>query len=302
MRAGVRRTAPLVAFLALVCVSAPAAAQCLPTPAPPEFAQPCREHYPRWTGELASLGVNSLLGALSGGILQELHGGSFSDGFMRGAAGGSVIYVAKRVVAGEFYGAGLAGRQLGAVGSSIVRNAGLGKPSLSEIVLPIGIARIYVTPSKRAVRVIPDMTAIAWTISGIQNHGLHLDLEETISAGTPMFFSDNQILVINNDSAHVGGLTNSGVVFLADVPAFGSGVARINNKHERVHVIQEDQIFLTVTDPFEDWAIQKAPVFGPFLSRHVDINLATSLLNVLSNEMPKFLNRPWETEAVFRAR
>jgi hypothetical protein len=91
-------------------------------------------------------------------------------------------------------------------------------------------------------------------------------------------------------------------VFLADVPAFGPNVARINNKHERVHVLQQDQLFLTVTDPFEDWVTPRVPVVGRFIARRADINLATSLMELLGGEMPKFLNRPWETEAIFRAR
>jgi hypothetical protein len=246
--------------------------------------------------------VNSLLGALSAGVQQELRGGSFRDGFTRGAVGGSIVYVAKRVVAGEFDGAGLLGRELGSIGASVVRNAGAGQPSLSEIVLPVGVARLYVRPAQRSVRIRPDLTAIGWTIAGLRKDGLRLDWSESLSAGTPVFFADNKILIINDDSAHVGGVTSSGVIYLANVPAFGENVARINNKHERVHVVQEDQLFLTVTEPFEDWAVAKLPKVGPFIVRYVDVNMATSLLDLLSGELPKFLNRPWETEAVFRAR
>lgn len=286
----------------LALLPAHAAAQCLPTPLPPEFAPPCQQRYPRWAGEVASLGVNSLLGAVSAGVQQELRGGSFRDGFARGAVGGSVIYVAKRVAAGQFDGAGLIGRELGSVGASVVRNAGAGVPSFSEIVLPIGIARLYVRPAQRSIRVRPDLTAIGWTIAGLRKEGLRLDWSESLSAGTPVFFADDKILIISDDSAHVGGVTNSGVIYLANVPAFGPNVARINAKHERVHVLQEDQLFLTITEPFEDWAIGKLPKAGPFIVRYLDINTATNLLDLLAGELPKFLNRPWETEAVFRAR
>lgn len=291
-----------IVFCVLLSIGAPLSAQCLPSPLPPEVAPACQSRYPRWTGEIASLGVNSLLGALSGGILQELRGGSFRDGFTRGAVGGSVIYVAKRVVASDFDGAGFLGREIGAVGASVVRNAGAGQPALSELVLPLGVLRVYVRPTTRSVRFVPDLTAIGWTISGIHNGGLRFDLAKSLSAGTPVFFADNKILIINRDSAHVGGVTSSGVVFLANVAAFGPNVARINYEHELVHVIQEDQLFMTVTDPFEDWATKQLPIAGPFLVRHADINLATTLLNFLSGEFPLFLNRPWETEAVFRAR
>jgi hypothetical protein len=213
-----------------------------------------------------------------------------------------VIYVSKRVVAGEFDGAGLVGRQLGSVGASVVRNAGEGRGMFSQIVLPLGVARMYVNTEQRSVRVLPDLTAIGWTLSSVANSGLRFDWKESLSAGTPLFYADDRILIINTDSTHVGGLTSSGVILLANVPAFGPDVARLNLKHERVHVVQEDQIFLTITDPFEDWLLKKIPYAGPFIVRHADVNVATSLLGILSTQMPKYLDRPWETEAVFRAR
>ncbi len=294
------------AIVALLCVAdaaaMPVAAQCLPTPLPPEVAPPCNQRYPRWTGEATSLGVNALLGGISAGVLRELRGGSFRDGFFRGAVGGSMIYVSKRVVAGEFDGAGLIGRELGAVGASVVRNAGEGRGMFEELVLPIGPSRLYVNTQRGAVRLVPDLTAIAWTISGIVEPELRLDWRESLSSGTPVFFADDRIIIISADSNHVGGLTNSGVIMLANVPAFGPDVARINLKHERVHVVQEDQVFLTITDPFEDWVVGKLPYAGGFLVKHVDINLATSLFEVIGGWLPEFLDRPWETEAVFRAR
>lgn len=298
----------IILALALLASAAPCFAQCLPSPVPPDLAPPCNQRYPRWTGELASLGVNSLLGGLSGGILQELRGKSFRDGFARGAVGGSIIYVGKRVVVDRYQFAGLLGRQIGAVGESVVRNAGAGTPSLSELVFPIGIGRIYVRPTSHTFRFVPDGFAIGHVVEGIQEKGLHFDLRKSITNGTPIFFTKNQILIVSKDSAEVGGVTSAGVIFLADVPAFGARVARLNREHELVHVIQEDQLFLTVTDPFEDWAVQSianragAPGVGAFVVKHADINLSSSLLSLLAGEIPKFLNRPWETEAIFRAR
>ncbi|MEO5510667.1 MAG: hypothetical protein ABIV28_04205 [Longimicrobiales bacterium] len=294
------RTAATIAML--VAAVTAVQAQCVPAPVPPEVARSCDQKYPRWTGEAASFGVNALLGGVSAGVLRELRGGSFRDGFFRGAVGGSVIYVSKRVAASEFDGAGLVGRELGSVGGSVVRNAGEGRGMFSQLVFPVGIARLYVNTERKSVRFVPDMTAIGWTISGIVENELRLDWSESLSAGTPVFLADNRILILDNDSAHVGGLTSSGVIFLANVAAFGKDVARINLKHERVHVVQEDQVFQTITDPFEDWAMSKVPHVGNFLVRRIDINLASELFGVLGNQLPKFLDRPWETEAIFRAR
>src|SRR4051812_17945480 len=276
-------------------------AQCLPSSVPPEFAQPCNQRYPRWTGELASLGVNSLLGGLSGGVLQELRGKSFRDGFARGAVGGSVIYVGKRIVVGRYQFAGLLGRQVGAVGESVVRNAGAGVPSLSELVFPIGVGRVYFKPTSHTFRFVPDGFAIGHTVAAIQEKGLRFDLRKSLSAGTPLFYADNKILIVSRDSQEVSGVTAAGVILLANVPAFGARVEQVTRKHELVHMIQQDQLFLTITDPFEDWAVQSlakqigTPAAGAFVVKHADINLSSSLLSLLAGEIPVFLNRPWET-------
>lgn len=42
---------------------------------------------PRWAGQVTALTSNALLGGLTAGIDQELRGGSFKDGFARGALG-----------------------------------------------------------------------------------------------------------------------------------------------------------------------------------------------------------------------
>lgn len=276
-------------------------AQCLPPLLPPDAQPPCDERYPEWAGEMAVLGANALLGGVSAGVMQRLHGGSFSDGFVRGLVGGAVIYGGKRVAVERFGGAGLAGREIAAVGASMIRNIGEGRGMLEQIVLPVGPVRVYLQSSGPRVRVRADAHAVGWLLYGIYESELRFDAGMSVSAGTPVFVSDSRLILTGRDSTHASGLARPGVIIVADIPAFGRENARRSFEHERVHVIQMDQIFLTMTDPVEDYAMLRVPVLRriePFL----DINLSSQLLDLLSGRIPRHLDRPWETEAIYLSR
>jgi hypothetical protein len=295
------RRAALVAAL-LACGSAgAAAAQCLPSTIPPEERSACREHYPTWSGELASLGANALLGAVSGGIMQELRGGSFRRGFARGAAGGAVVYAGKRLAVERFDGAGLAGRQLAAVGGSMVRNAGEGLGVLERLYLPLGVARLEVHTPTRRLQLTPDLTALGWTLWAVTQRELSLDVSESFSSGTPVFKTDNLVLAEAGDTTHSFAVTNSGIIYHAGIPALGPVVTRKMVEHERIHVLQEDQLFITVTDPLEELLMAQLPYLGRWADR-VDVNLATELMRRLARWFPKHLERPWEAESIFHSR
>lgn len=280
----------------------PLAAQCLPSTIPPEEAPPCREHYPTWAGELAAFGGNAVLGAISGGIMQELKGGSFRRGFTRGFAGGSVVYVGKRLSVERFEASGLIGRQVAAVGSSMVRNAGEGAGMLEKLYLPLGVARLEVHTPTGHLQLTPDLTALGWTIWALTQPELSFDRSASLSAGTPVFRTDNKALRVHGDTALISGVTNSGVILAVGIPALGPVVTRKLLAHERVHVLQEDQLFLTVTDPLEELVMRQLPFLGGWAASRVDINLSTELMRRLARWFPKHLERPWETEAIFFSR
>lgn len=116
-----------------------------------------------------------------------------------------------------------------------------------------------------------------------------------------MFVTDNRVIIAGDDSAHAGGVVGTGIILLSDVPAFGRDFARRIFEHERAHVVQMDQIFYTITDPFEDFVLERIPGLRR-AAPYIDINLSDQLLNLLSGRIPKHLERPWETEAIFLSR
>jgi hypothetical protein len=81
------------------------------------FALPplCRAQEPQrpgWVADFTVLSGNVLVSAVSAGAVQKARGGSFRDGFARGAAGGAGVFAGKRIAAARWAGAGLVGRQV----------------------------------------------------------------------------------------------------------------------------------------------------------------------------------------------
>ena len=132
------------AALSLVLLVYPPSAEGQSEPDPPHTSAPNRVvSPPDWGGELAFLSGNAALGGLTAALIQELQGGSFWRAFLEGALGGAVVYGGKRIAVERFYAAGLVGRQVAAVGTSMVHNVSDGRGALERLVLPIGLARLY---------------------------------------------------------------------------------------------------------------------------------------------------------------
>lgn len=276
--------------------AAPAAAQ---RPVVPDTL-PIVGGAPHWAGEFAILSANALLSGVTAGIVQELRGGSFRDGFMRALPGGAAIYLGKRAAAERFDGAGLLGREVAAVGTSMVRNAGDGVPLFSSLVLPVGITRVYVTPgSSPHLRVRLDAMATGWTLYGIFNDHLHFDARRSLSAGTAVFRTRGEVL--SGSAGDAVGIAQNGVLLLADVPAWGPLAMTRTFAHEREHVLQEDVIFGTWMEPLQRRFLPRLPG-GTFVDGYLDLNLSTNLLDQLAGLIPQHDVRPWELEAEYLAR
>lgn len=254
----------------------------------------------RWAGHIAVASANMLFSGITAGLTQELKGGSFRDGFTRGAFGGAAIYAGKRIAVEDFYGAGMLGRQVAAVGTSMVRNAADGIGTFDRIVLPAGVVRVYVN-RRDAMRVSAkiDALALGWTIYGLAEPELHFDAGKSLSFGAPTFRTDNRIIDLGTE--HAGGVVKTGVIFLSDVRPWGQDFLHRVQAHERVHVLQVDQIFLTINDPHDDRLLKAMPA-GSTLNRWVDVNLSTELLEFLGRAINRHGDRPWEMESIYLAR
>lgn len=228
---------------------------------------------PRWTGDLTFLGVNALTGGLTGGILQRLEGGSFRDGFTRGTLGGAVAYAGRRVSADRYYGAGFLGRQVSAVGVSMIRNASRGTGALDELVFPVGPVRFYVDRTEGwAVRpkvVLADALTVAVLVARSE---ARFDGHRSLSAGAPVFLTPGRMPVSRGDE--VGGLVMAGTIVMADRP---DRPLRHTFPHERVHVLQYDLQALAWSEPLERGILERSAL-GARLYRYVDVGAAAKPL------------------------
>lgn len=251
---------------------------------------------PAYVADLTFLGANALLGAMTGGVVQWARGGSFQDGFSRGAAGGAVAYAGRRLAVERFDGAGLLGRQLSAVGISVVRNASEGRPTFEALVFPVGPIHLHVhrsdgttiTPKVSVVGLVQVVTL------GLQTEA-KFDLAASLSAGAPVFHSPGR-QVVGRDGPVMGRMAN-GSIILSDLPTnFLPSVFA----HERVHVLQHDFADLAWTDPIEEAILDR---FGPTrrLGRyvHAGILYPPALLYAIIEDSRK---RPDEIEALHLGR
>jgi hypothetical protein len=179
------------------------------------------------------------------------------------------------------------------VGSSIVRNAAQGDPSLHELVLPVGPVYLYVRPdAPRALHARIDAVAAAAIVYGVARPELRFDLAESLSSGAAVFVAPNHGFSVGGERAL--GLAGPGFMYVTGPPSAPPDYVRYSTAHERVHVLQADQVFISLQLPLQG-RHPRWPLAGT-----VDVNLAP-VLTLLSVVLPRHSDRPWEIEANFLA-
>lgn len=252
---------------------------------------PCEEPAPpermsRETRYAIDVGANVLIGGVTAGVAQMWNGKSFFRGFVRGAAGGGLVFAGKQITAQRFDGAGLLGRQVAAVGSSVVNNAAADRPVLSRLVLPVGPVRVYAEPAAGRAHAKVDLAGVVAIGYAATRPGARLDVEESLSAGAPVF-------LVSPEWGHRAGHL-SGVI-LVDESEPDDADLRAAVAHERVHVSQYDFAAVAWGEPVERWIASKVQPVRP-LYRYVEFGAAAALWGGLNMAVPQ-QSKPWEHEA-----
>jgi hypothetical protein len=251
---------------------------------------------PNWVGQFTVLAGNAVLSGLTAGVTQKLQGKSFEDGFSRGFLGGMVIYGGKRVAVEQFAGAGFLGRGVTGVGASMVRNASTATPTLAHLVVPFGPVRVYWDRAADSVRMKLDLNTLVVAAYAAQRSELELDLSSSLSAGTPVFTAREFLLGEVEDTSQASGEVVENVILLSDLPWRDAAVTREIFAHERVHVLQREQFFITLTEPLSAELAREVPFLAP-LFRVVDVHATGMLMELLKVPFPNYDTRPWELEA-----
>jgi hypothetical protein len=290
-----RRSLILQLLGAMLWSAAPVAAQDPIGPSP--FPEPT----PRWVGHFTVFSANALLSGVTAGITRKVRGGSFSEGFARGVVGGGTVYAGEVIAVQRWDGAGLVGREVAAVGASVVRNAGEGRGALERVSLPLGPVRLHLgTGAGGGVRATVDLHTLFWIGYGLVEPALHFDAGASLSAGAPVFRTRDQMMIWRRSGNMMSGVAPAGAIFLADVPHQDADFRSYVFAHERVHTLQYDQLSHTVGDPLEKWLLGRFAA-GRALSRFVDVNLLLWIAAAPGSEALVFEQRPWEMEAHFLA-
>ena len=236
--------------------------------APVEAQAPDRTAEP-WMEDIAIGAVNAVVGGITGAVTAWLRDEDVEHAFVRGSVGGGVVFVGKRIAVEEFDGAGLLGRQVGAVGSSVVRNASVGDGWLDEVWLPLGPLWIQASPrAPHRLRVnVWDLAVVGWAATRSE---LELDWGASASSGAAVFRAPNHRL--RDDDEAIGGLTTGSVVLIG--PASGEERRELVRGHELVHVLQHDFFRQAWERPLEAWGWSRLLGLDPPL----DLSLMELLL------------------------
>lgn len=250
-----------------------------------------------WMGDVTFLSANALIAGLTAGILQAVRNQSFQDGFARGAFGGALSYGGRRVAVEDFWGAGLLGRQISAVGGSAVRNASESRAAFSRVSLPVGPINVYLQRYGDArLKAKLDIQGAVWLLSAVIDERLEMDGGASLSAGAPVFRTPRHRLGLPGD--HARGISVGGIIVL------GYEADKSQNHdvfaHERVHVLQYDFMQEVWGDPLEGWIGNKIPG-GRSVMRVIRPGV---MMPGLQSSMVRLLDvqwgdRPWEIEAEY---
>jgi hypothetical protein len=267
-----------------ILVSTQATAQCGVPSCPPG----------RGPALVETAAINAALGGLTGFGLRVLRGGSLRQGLesgVAGAAGGALVYAGKRVAVQRWDGAGFVGREIAAVGSSVVWNASAGRGAVDRLVLPMGPGRLYVSLDD-GFRVTPKLDLSSTVAIAVASLNGGIDWRRSVSAGAPVFFRSAPY-----GRMEVRGQQAAGVITYRDHlrRSDPSESSLETLAHEQVHVIQRDQSFLFWSEPAEE-ALFGSTRAGRALRRHLDVGIDVGA-KFLVKQVIGYELRPWEREA-----
>jgi hypothetical protein len=201
----------------------------------------------------------------------------------------------------EFPGAGFVGRGVAGAGGSIIRNASEGRPSLAHLIIPVGPVRLYIDRDERRGRVKLDLNTLVMTAVASGTRDLDFDVSSSLSAGAPVFRAHGHLIGASEDSVRASGTVAENVILLSDLPWRSAEENREIFAHERVHVLQRDQLFTSVAEPIGARIVGHVPALES-LYRYLDFHLTDLFFHALAVPFSDYYDRPWELEAFHLAR
>jgi hypothetical protein len=241
---------------------------------------------------VSNLAANGAIGSVIAAAHALLRGRSVWKALAPGFGGGVAMGAGKQVAGSRFFGAGLLGRQLSAVGVGVVELASRDTMVFRGVLGPL---TLEVRP-KATDRVRPRLNVVdAGTILvyALQRDA-RLDLRGTLSTGAPVFRLPLERMEFEGGTAE--GFEHTGVILIAEDLAKDSRHRRLIIAHETVHLLQEDALSNLVTLPAEQALIRRLP-FGDRAPRMLDVGVIAPLGVIWLSSRLRYDRRAWEREA-----
>lgn len=241
----------------------------------------------------AHLAVNGALGGFSAAMFALARGKNPWRAALKGFGGGVTMGLGKQVAGETFNGAGLLGRQLAAMGTSVVRSA---SEDTTVLIVPVGPMTFEIRPTA-VDRVRPRVNVVATTtlLYYVVRADTRIDWGATLSSGAPVFRFPTE--TVSTRDGIIFGRMDFGTIVLGQKPTVLDTQRRMTLPHESIHIIQYDFLEQALSLPPERAILRKLGAGEGFL-RHVDLGaISVMLAGVLQMHMD-YDDRPWERESV----
>ena len=236
--------------------------------------------------------INAAIGGLTAGTWQALSGKSFWRGFARGSGGGFAVYVGKAIISDGRPVSWWTGRQVAAIGSSVVANAAQGRAPLQRITIPVGPLRLHFNPRARlAPSASLDLASTVTAVVVATRSGNRLAIQESFATGAIVFLAPEVSDAIGGSVANV--VTISELAPDGEFPPLED--KRDIMSHELIHSAQYDFVLTAWGDAVQAAIVRKLHLSGR-ITRYVDFNVLLPL-QFAANGLIPYDKRPWEREA-----
>jgi hypothetical protein len=280
----------VVALVSVLTSSSALAAQsiCAPNmPCPPVHESRPGARTGAWARATA---LNAAIGGATSGLFALARGYPVLPAIGKGMAGGTVAFAGRAISGQDGSGAGFVGREVSAVGASMIANASDGRGILSRVALPLGPITLHIEhDSTTSLRAAVDVLATIFTAYAIAHPDFSFDWSASMSAGVPVFHAPT----VQEDRNWRGGMVAGTILlrFDRDHPEW-----RQIRAHEQVHIGQHDLSARIWGEPLEAWLLGLLPR-GDRVARHTDLGLDFLLWAGLHFLVSDHRAVPWEREA-----
>ena len=255
---------------------------------------PARAHAQVSNGMRAQdIGINAAIGAVTAAVWSVVRGRgaghALVSGITRGLIGGAAMGAGRQIAGSPFDGSGFIGREVSAVGISLISSAGSDRTVLS---FPVGPVRLQLVDGSSFDWRVNATDAVAAVIRATHS-GTRIDAALSLSSGTFVFRDRRQTFHTSSGEADAAEFFES--ITLARSVFYGTDRPNVLY-HENVHVLQNDYLSFAVTNPIEVALLDRTSL-GRMIARHVDPGILSVPTNIFANSLVKYPARPWEREA-----